>query len=274
MGLSHAVSPEEVLQRNRTLATNALQPFAGNRLVGEILLRREISAENVEEPKYRYEFHIATTRRWRLNVFYNDGFELVIVRNGGLFFTAVRQSKEHPFNYTAVGFDRAIQQDVTESALARSGIIEGTTQVMGVTASDFLTGDYGVEIRRVLPIEGTIPHIRWEWERPAKNASGSIELLESGLVSAFKSLADGTEVTIDYEEGLPIRMATVLNANSTEVNRVQWSSDPNSDTQYYTPESIGLRSPNSPWRAYAIYALVVIACASIATWIVRLRRAP
>jgi hypothetical protein len=271
IGWSSGASPEEVLQRNRTLATKAFQPYAGKRLVGDVLYRQEIDSKTVEEPRYRYEFHLATASRWRLNVNYSDGFETVIVRNGGLFFTAVRESDKKPFLYTVVGFDPAVRQDVTSSALARSGIIEGTTHVMGDTVADFLTGDFGVEIRHVRPVEEGNLRTRWEWEWPAKSSSGSVELLQTGLVSSFKNLTVGTDFTIDYDGGLPVRMTDSPNSNTTVVNRAAWFSDPNSDPNYYTPESIGLRSPSSPWRIYGLYVLVVIACAAIATWIVKKR---
>ncbi|RLS69364.1 MAG: hypothetical protein DWH99_13000 [Planctomycetota bacterium] len=273
IGSSSGASPEEVLQRNRTLATKALQPFAGKRLVGDVLYRQEIDSQTVEEPRYHYEFHLATASRWRLNVVYSDGYESVFVRNGGLFFTAVRQSDKRPFGYSVVGFDPTIRKEVSSSALARSAIIEGTTHVMGETAADFLTGDFGVEPHHVRPVQEGNRRMQWEWDWPARNSSGSMELLETGLVSSFKNLTEGTEYTVEYDEGLPVRMTDLLNSNTTVVNRAAWFSDPNSDPNYYTPESIGLRSPSSPWRIYGLYVLVVIACAAIATWIVKKRLA-
>ena len=271
IGSSSGASPEEVLQRNRTLATKALQPFAGKRLVGDVLYRQEIDSQTVEEPRYHYEFHLATASRWRLNVVYRDGYESVFVRNGGLFFTAVRQSDKRPFGYSVVGFDPTIRKEVSSSALARSAIIEGTTHVMGETAADFLTGDFGVEPHHVRPVQEGNRRMQWEWDWPARNSSGSMELLETGLVSSFKNLTEGTEYTVEYDEGLPVRMTDLLNSNTTVVNRAAWFSDPNSDPNYYTPESIGLRSPSSPWRIYGLYVLFVIACAAIATWIVKKR---
>lgn len=268
---SYGSSPEEVLKQNRTRATKALQPFAGKRLVGDVLYLQKMDTKIVEEPRYRYEFHFATASRWRLNVVYSDGYESVFVRNGGLFFTAVRQSDKLPFGYSVLGFDPTIRKEVSSSALARSAIIEGTTHVMGETAADFLTGDFGVQTRHVRPVQEGNLRMRWEWELPARNSSGSIELLETGLVSSFKNLTEGTEHTVEYDEGLPVRMTGFLNSNTSVVNRAAWFSDPNSDPNYYTPESIGLRSPSSPWRIYGLYVLVVIACAAIATWIVKKR---
>lgn len=239
--------------------------------MNDVLYRQEIDSKTVEEPRYHYEFHLATASRWRLNVVYSDGYESVFVRNGGLFFTAVRQSDKRPFGYSVVGFDPTIRKEVSSSALARSAIIEGTTHVMGETAADFLTGDFGVETLHVRPVQEGNRRMRWEWDWPARNSSGSMELLETGLVSSFKNLTEGTEYTVEYDEGLPVRMTDLLNSNTTVVNRAAWFSDPNSDPNYYTPESIGLRSPSSPWRIYGLYVLLVIACAAIATWIVKKR---
>ena len=43
--------------------------------------------------------------------------------------------------------------------------------------------------------------MQWEWDWPARHSSGSRELLETGLVSSFKNLTEGTEYTVEYDEG-------------------------------------------------------------------------
>jgi hypothetical protein len=61
------------------------------------------------------------------------------------------------------------------------------THEMGDTVADFLTGDFGVEIRHVRPVEEGNLRTRWEWEWewewewPAKSSRGSVELLQTGL---------------------------------------------------------------------------------------------
>ncbi len=268
--VSNASSPEEILKRNQRLANSVLSRFAGKRIEGEVFRTHQRESTTIEELDYRYDFHIATTRRWRLNVTYSDGFESVFVRNGSLHFTGIRRSDSHPFSYSAVGFDRAIVQDVTESALARSGILEGTTSVMGMAASEFL-GDGTTEIRKVFSVDEMNSRVKWDWALSSGNAIGSIELLNSGMVSSFMNASEGSEVTIEYNEDFPIRMTTMKNSSVTGLNRAIWRRGPNQESSYYMPESIGLESPKSPWRSYGFVAMLVITTIVLVTWLIKRR---
>jgi hypothetical protein len=255
-----------ILHRNEGLSVEAMSRFVTKGITGS-LTRKSKTDPDKQELRYKFSIDMPTKSKWRINTEYPDGYSGVFVRNRSLYFSANKEPKSKSFEYVAVGYDTLVKREVSDSAMARTTIVQAAFQFLSMTPREFIESDPSLVLSESEKQDDSGRVLRYvNWQTPDQAQQGYFAFLGTGELAEANHITSKVKMRVDYENGIPIEIVMDQGVDNIDVYTVTATGSANEDAKYYTPESLGLTSPPLPWSSYYPYALSIVAITGCLLW--------